>query len=84
MLKGLLPIGSVIEIKGQLLMIVGYIKKGTLIENEEYDYIGCDYPTGIGEKSALIKKSQIEKVRFVGYQAPGFMKLKKDMDDENE
>lgn len=84
MIKGLLPVGSIIEVKKQTLMICGYFTKDEIINNEHYDYMCCDYPTGVGEKVALIKKQDITKVIFTGFQAPGFLKLKEEMDDANE
>ena len=76
----ILPIGSVVLVDNMTLMINGYFKPGTVFNNEKYDYMCCFYPTGLSEQTALLKKEQIQKVLFIGYQAPEFRKLKKELE----
>ncbi len=74
MFKDLLPIGSVIMLKGGLkkLMITG-MKVSTEDKPEEfYDYIGVFYPEGyIGPQSSfLFNHDDINDVVFTGYNNP--------------
>ena len=46
MKKELLPIGSIVTVSGQDLMICAYIKKGSLINNEELQCEVFQYPIG--------------------------------------
>ena len=74
MFKNLLPIGSVIMIKGGVkqLMITG-IKVSTEDQPETfYDYIGVFYPEGyIGTQSCfLFNHDDINDVVFKGYNNP--------------
>lgn len=74
MIKNLLPIGSVIMLKGGVkkLMITG-IKVSTEEEPEKYyDYIGVFYPEGyIGAQSCfLFNHDDINDVIFKGYNNP--------------
>lgn len=74
MFKELLPIGSVVILRGgfKKLMITGI--KVAIEENPSmfYDYIGVFYPEGfIGEKSNfLFNHGDINDVVFVGYNNP--------------
>ena len=74
MFKNLLPIGSVIMLKGGVkkLMITG-IKVSTEDQPEKfYDYIGVFYPEGyIGAQSCfLFNHDDINDVVFKGYNNP--------------
>lgn len=74
MFKDLLPIGSVIMLKGGLkkLMITG-MKVSTEDQPENfYDYIGVLYPEGyIGARSCfLFNHEDINDVVFTGYNNP--------------
>ena len=73
-IKDLLPIGTVVILKGgkKRLMIFG-IKQTVRKENEllsEYDYIGVPYPEGIvgTEAQFLFEHEDIETVYFRGYE----------------
>lgn len=70
-IKKLLPIGSVVRLKGGVkrLMIHG-IKQTDQKTGQEYDYIGVLYPEGnVGEKfQYLFNEEQIESVVFRGYE----------------
>ncbi len=80
-----LPIGSIITVKGNDIMICGHFKKDALIEGKKYDYVCCLYPQGLGKDSILVEKSTIDKVKFVGYQDGRFVKFKNMvMGDKNE
>lgn len=71
MYKDMLPIGSVVLLKGgdKRLMICGRIqaKAG---ENVIYDYSACYYPEGIVDPSAMFffNRDAIDTVYFVGFQ----------------
>ena len=80
----ILPIGSIIKVGGQDLMICAYLKKGAKINNDEFDYACCLYPTGMGQDAILVKKEQIEKVVFIGFQDLRFVELKKQLGENNE
>ncbi len=68
--KNLLPIGSVIALKGaeKRLMIFG-VKQIDTTTNTEYDYIGVIYPEGnLGEGTQfLFNNEDIEALFFIGY-----------------
>lgn len=67
----LLPIGSVVSLAGSntLIMIYGHLQKN-LNTGKIYDYIGCDYPSGIidTDQCYLFQDEDIEKLAFVGLQ----------------
>lgn len=70
-IKELLPIGSVVLLKGgqKKLMVFG-IKQTDNKTKEEYDYIGVLYPEGnMGEVGQyLFNHENIEEVFFKGYE----------------
>ena len=71
MYKDMLPVGSVVLLKGgeKRVMICGRIqaKAG---ENIIYDYSACYYPEGIIDPSAMFffNRDAIDTVYFVGFQ----------------
>lgn len=71
MYKDLLPIGSVVLLKGgeKRLMVCGRV---VCRENENhiYDYIGCYYPEGVVDSSALFffDHDAVEDIFFIGFQ----------------
>lgn len=69
--KDLLPIGSVIQLKGaeKRLMVFG-VRQTDRSDKKEYDYIGVLYPEGnIGEQGQfLFNHENIEKVFFRGFE----------------
>ena len=71
MYKDMLPIGSVVLLKGgdKRVMICGRIqaKAG---ENVIYDYSACYYPEGLVDPSAMFffNRDAIDTVYFVGFQ----------------
>lgn len=71
MYKDLLPIGSIVLLKGgdKRIMICGRIqaKEG---ENTIYDYSACYYPEGIVDASAMFffNRDAIERIFFIGFQ----------------
>ena len=72
----ILPIGSIVRISGQDVMICAYVNKGAIINGETYDYAGCLYPIGMTKDAVMIKKEKIEKVVFIGFQDQRFAELK--------
>ena len=83
MTNEILPIGSIVSIDGTDVMICGYLNNKLMIDNDHYDYCGCLYPFGFQKDAILIKKSQITRVKFIGFQDLRFAKLKKDLEKEN-
>ncbi|PKM57235.1 MAG: hypothetical protein CVU98_07180 [Firmicutes bacterium HGW-Firmicutes-3] len=71
MIKGLLPIGSVVKLKEGIkrVMIFG-VKQTNEEDNTEYDYIGVLYPEGnIGlEYQYLFNHSDVETIYYRGYE----------------
>jgi hypothetical protein len=71
MYKDMLPVGSVVLLKGgeKRVMICGRIqaKAG---EDTIYDYSACYYPEGIMDPSAMFffNRDAIETVYFIGFQ----------------
>lgn len=84
MKDGILPIGSVITAEGQELMICAYLNKDAVIENDHFDYACCLYPSGMSDKAILVKKSQITRINFIGYQNGKFLAYKKQLENKNE
>ncbi len=80
MKKKLLPIGSVVMLKGgqKRLMICGRIQ--TMAGNDViYDYSGCFYPEGIVDpkKMSFFNADDIENIYFIGFQDPEGLALQK-------
>lgn len=73
--EGLLPIGSVVLLKGanHRLMIIGYCQRLLSEPDKVYDYVACLYPEGFisAEKNMLFDRDQIDKVYAVGYMTDG-------------
>ncbi len=71
MYEELLPIGSVVLLKGasKKLMITGRILSDEKLE-QIYDYVSCLYPEGnIGEENQyFFNRDAIERVLFIGLQ----------------
>ena len=72
MIKDLLPVGSVIKLKGEdkRLMIFGILQK--LSDDDTiYDYLGVPYPEGfIGTDFQFVfNSSDIEEVVFTGFES---------------
>ncbi len=71
MYKDLLPIGSIVRIKGgeRNLMICGRIMARTN-SDEIYDYVGCLYPEGIVDPSNLyfFNREGIDECVYRGYE----------------
>ena len=82
MKNSILPIGSIITVNGQDLMICAYFKPDAVFNNETYDYACCLYPSGMGETSILIKKESIQLVKFIGFQDNRFLEMKHIMENQ--
>lgn len=74
MFKDLLPIGSVVLLKGGIrkLMIIGMKMAEKDTPDVVYDYVGVLYPEGfIGEEGHfLFNESDINDIIFKGYSNP--------------
>ena len=72
-IENLLPIGSVITVKGanKSMMIIGILPEN---EGKRYDYIAVLYPEGyLTEKQIyLFNHDDIEKVEYLGYMNAEF------------
>ena len=70
-MKELLPLGSVVLLKGaeKRLMICGRIQKN-VATNEVYDYSACPYPEGLisSKEVIMFNNEMIDKVYFIGFQ----------------
>lgn len=71
MYKDLLPVGSVVRLKGgeKRLMVCGRVIAGGE-ENGIHDYVGCYYPEGIVDSSKLFffEQDAVDAVYFIGFQ----------------
>ena len=74
MFKDLLPIGSVVTLKGGVkkLMITGMYVGKEETPDEFYDYMGVLYPEGFigAESNFLFNRQDINDVVFRGYDNP--------------
>jgi hypothetical protein len=72
MYKDLLPIGSVVLLKGgeKRIMICGRIQAKTGDDQTIYDYSACLYPQGMLGSSNMFffNRDAIEQVFFIGFQ----------------
>ena len=70
-IKSLLPIGTVVLLKGakKKLMIIG-VKQTNAETDKEFDYLGVIYPEGNigGETQVMFQHDDIEKVFFTGFE----------------
>lgn len=84
MYKNLLPIGSVVLLKGgdKRIMICGRIqaKEG---KNTIYDYSACYYPEGIVDPTSMFffNRDAIDTVYFVGFQDKEELNFRKNVLD---
>ncbi len=80
--KKLLPIGSVVHVKGasKNMMIIGI---ATTNENKYYDYFAVLYPEGfIDDKhSYLFNHQDIDKIVFIGYINSEMQALRSELSD---
>lgn len=71
MYKDLMPIGSVVLLKGgeKRLMICGRVVANAS-ENAIYDYVGCLYPEGVVNSDNLyfFNHDAIAEIYFIGFQ----------------
>lgn len=70
--KRLLPIGTVVVLKGgtKKAMITGYCPVAAEMPDKIFDYRGCPYPEGIiiSEGTALFDHDQINEVVYKGFE----------------
>lgn len=79
-MEELLPIGSIVTVENKDLMICAYLGQVPDINGKKYDYACCSYPIGITQKSAIISKNQIERIKFLGFKNKEFYDLKKELE----
>ena len=69
--KELLPLGSIVLLKGgkKKLMITGYLVSTLEYPDRTFDYCGCMYPEGTirSDTTCVFDHSEINKVIFKGY-----------------
>lgn len=74
-IEGLMPVGSVVMLKGgnHRVMIIGYCQRLSSAPEHVYDYVACFFPEGYlsPEKNFVFDRDQVEKVYHVGYQTDG-------------
>ncbi|MGN1083923.1 MAG: DUF4176 domain-containing protein [Lachnospiraceae bacterium] len=72
MFERVLPIGSIVRLKGgnKKLMIIGYCKRGKNNPDEIFDYAACLYPNGFmsAEQTIIFNHDNIERIYALGYQ----------------
>ena len=70
-MKTLLPLGTVVSIKGvdHRVMVLGYARFKEGDTSHVYDYIGCFFPEGFvgGDKTMIFDHSMIESLYYLGY-----------------
>lgn len=82
MYKDLMPIGSIVRLKGgeRRVMICGRIlcREG---EDRIYDYTACPYPQGIIGSSEMyfFDRDAIEEVYFIGFQDSEELHFRRDV-----
>lgn len=83
MFNGVLPIGSVVTLKGgeKKVMIIGICQFQAVAGEEKpriWDYVGCPFPEGYQGPSEgyLFNGDQIENVYVLGYQDEEQMAMK--------
>lgn len=86
MLEQVLPIGTVVILKGGMkrIMIMGYQQSPADNRNKAYDYIGCMYPEGYfgAEKMLMFDHSQIDHIFAMGLQNQEQLAFRKDLEAE--
>lgn len=71
MYETLLPLGSVVSLKGEdkRLMVISRVASPG-VGSEVFDYVGCPYPNGITAPNTIdfFNRDDIELVYFIGFQ----------------
>lgn len=74
MIKNLLPVGSVVLLKGGVkkLVVMGIKQASVEKQDEEYDYMGVLYPEGyLGDDTMfLFNHEDVNDIIFTGYSNP--------------
>lgn len=85
MYKNLLPIGSIVLLKGgeKRIMICGRIQSKAG-ENTIYDYSACYYPEGIIDPNSMFffNRDAIDTVFFIGFQDKEELTFRQNVLDE--
>ena len=72
-MNNLLPLGTIVEIKNNKYVIIGYSGKEDNNSKEIKDYITLIYPNGYDNEHVYMYNDQdIEKIIFYGYQTNEF------------
>ena len=86
MLEQVLPIGTVVMLKGAIkrIMILGYQQSSTQDMQKIYDYIGCSYPEGFigAENMLMFDHSDIDHIYTLGLQNDEQVSFRKDLEAE--
>lgn len=87
LLKGLLPIGSVVLLKDSTkrVMIIGFVQRAEDTQ-DVFDYIGCFYPEGYiaSDRNFLFNHDQIDKLFALGFQDEEQLHFKEKIDEALE
>lgn len=85
MIRGLLPIGSVVLLGNSTkrVMIIGVAQRGVSQETKLRDYVGVVFPEGYldSEKLFLFDNEQITQIYALGYQDAEQLAFKKKADE---
>ena len=85
MLEQVLPIGTVVLLKGGIkrLIILGYQQKNEATE-KTYDYTGCTYPEGFigAEHMVMFNHSDISHIFALGLQNEEQIQFRMDLEKE--
>ncbi len=84
-MKSMLPIGSVVLLKGgqKRLMICGRVQTD-VATGITYDYSGCYYPDGIinSKELFMFNNGNIQKLFFIGFQDGEEIAFRKFLDEQ--
>ena len=86
MLEQVLPVGTVVMLKGGMkrLMIMGYQQSQSEKLTKIYDYIACEYPEGFikVEDMVLFNHKDIDHIFSLGLQNAEQVEFRKDLEQE--
>jgi len=84
-MKDLLPIGTVVLLKGGIkrIMIIGFCVTMRDDNSKIFDYCGCVYPEGIisSDKNLLFDHENIDKIFYQGYVDDEYNEFKLKLDE---
>ena len=86
MLEQVLPIGTVVVLKGGIkrLIILGYQQSPNGSREKAYDYTGCTYPEGFidAEHMVMFNHSDISHIFALGLQNEEQIQFRMDLEKE--